>query len=70
MFVDNSKIVEMEKNYVEKEIQKGMEYRPDLVAYVYLGDPNKSWMITLLNNFNNGIQDYTLGRKIKVPVLS
>lgn len=48
-------------------VLKGMEYRPDLVAGYYLNDPGKAWMITYLNNFINGAEDYILGRKLKIP---
>ena len=44
-----------------------MEYRPDLVADYYLGDSSLSWLITYVNNFFNGIKDYKVGTKIKIP---
>ena len=53
--------------YTEGYVKKGMEYRPDLVADYYLGDSKKAWMITCFNNFVNGIRDYKLGRKLKIP---
>ena len=55
--------------YIEGYVKKGMEYRPDLVADYYLGDSKKAWLITCFNRFTNGIRDYTLGRKIKIPIL-
>lgn len=51
-------------------IHIGMEYRPDKIAEYYLGDSRLAWVITYLNKFSNGIRDYTLGKKIKIPKLS
>ena len=56
-----------EQQYSEGSVLKGMEYRPDLVADYYLGNSNLAWMITSINNFVNGIEDYTLGKKLKIP---
>lgn len=66
-FLDNKELEEMRNNCTDGYILKGMEYRPDLVANYYLGDPKKSWAITFVNNFYNGIKDYKLGKKIKIP---
>lgn len=55
--------------YTEGQVLRGMEYRPDLVADYYLGDSNLAWMITCANSFENGIEDYTLGKKLKIPRL-
>ena len=48
-------------------VTQRMAFRPDLVALKYLGDCDLAWVITLANGFTNGIRDYTLGRKIKIP---
>lgn len=48
-------------------VLKGMEYRPDKIAYYYLEDPKLSWLITLANGFTNGIADYYPGRKLIIP---
>ena len=53
--------------YTEGQVLRGMEYRPDLVADYYLGSSNLAWMITCANGFENGIEDYTLGKKLKIP---
>lgn len=66
-FLDNTNLTELYKNCSDGYVLKGMEYRPDLVAMHYLGDPTKAWAITFVNNFFNGIKDYTLGKKLKIP---
>lgn len=66
-FIDNSIKEQLQNNFTYGYVLRGMEYRPDLVAYYYFGDPRKAWMITVANNFRNGIKDYTSGRKLKIP---
>lgn len=66
-FMDNENIKILEENSTGGQILLGMEYRPDKVAAYYLGDEKLSWAITLANRFTNGIQDYYLGREIKIP---
>ena len=56
-----------EAQYTEGQVLRGMEYRPDLVADYYLGNSQLAWMITCINCFENGISDYTLGKKLKIP---
>ena len=68
-FLDNQKMEELRKNVTYGYILQGMELRPDLVAEYYLGDPTMSWAITYINNFFNGIEDYTAGKKIKIPII-
>lgn len=46
---------------------RGTEYRPDKLAYFYLGDSKLGWLLTLTNGFINGIEDYYYGRKILIP---
>jgi hypothetical protein len=53
--------------YTEVYITKAFEYRPDLLAYYYLGDSNLGWLITCFNGFVNGLSDYTYGKKLKIP---
>lgn len=68
-FLDNLDLENLRKNYTMGIIKKGMEYRPDLVADYYLGDSSLAWLITYVNNFFNGIKDYKIGKKIKIPKL-
>lgn len=68
-FLDNLDLENLRKNYSIGIIKKGMEYRPDLVANYYLGDSSLSWLITYINDFFNGIKDYKMGKKIKIPIL-
>ena len=58
------------KKYTTVNIQKNMEYRPDLIAAYYLGDPSLDWLITFVNEFTNGLEDYQYGREIKIPSLN
>ena len=66
-FLDNLDLDKLKNDCVDGVIKKGMEYRPDLVADYYLGDSSLSWLITYVNNFFNGIKDYKVGTKIKIP---
>ena len=66
-FIDKSKMEEYMSNTQTVSIPVGMAYRPDLVAKTYLNDESLAWLITYINCFTNGIEDYTEGRKIKIP---
>lgn len=66
-FIDEIEMKRFKLDCYEGEVFKGMQYRPDLVAYYYLNDPNKAWIITYVNEFQNGVKDYVLGRKLKIP---
>ena len=66
-FLDNLDLDKLRNDCIDGVIKKGMEYRPDLVADYYLGDSSLSWLITYVNNFFNGIKDYKVGTKIKIP---
>lgn len=57
----------LRENSTTGSIMQGMEYRPDKVAAYYLGDETMYWAITAANNFQKGIEDYYLGREIKIP---
>ena len=67
-FIDNKSLESLKQSYYYGDIKRGMQYRPDLVAEYYLGNAYDSWIISYINEFVNGIEDYTLGRKIKIPV--
>lgn len=66
-FFDRDNCDILKNNSTNQVILSGMEFRPDKVATYYLGSANYSWLIDLANDFENGIKDYTLGRKILVP---
>lgn len=66
-FFDRDNCDILKENSTTQIIPPGMEYRPDKVATYYLGSSTYSWMIDLANDFENGIKDYKLGRKILVP---
>jgi len=69
-FLDNSTIESIRNSSSYGSVLKGMEYRPDLLAEYYLGDSKYAWALIVANNFTNGIEDFTLGRKILLPNLS
>ena len=48
-------------------IQHGFQYRPDKLAAYYYNNPTYYWILTYVNNFENGIEDYVLGKEIIVP---
>ena len=66
-FVNKSLLETYMTNKTKKKIPVGLEYRPDLIAREYLGDESLGWVITYINNFKNGIKDYTQNRSIYIP---
>lgn len=69
-FVDIDKISVLRNNATIGYVMQGMEYRPDKISAYYLGTVKYSWIITLINNFVNGIEDYELGKEILIPDIS
>lgn len=65
--IEDNELKSLKENAMMASVPKGMEYRPDLIAEVYFGDPTMAWLISYVNNFTNGVRDYTLGRAIKIP---
>lgn len=43
------------------------EYRPDLIALDFYGDPKLFWVLIYANGFNNSPEDFSSGRIIKIP---
>ena len=43
------------------------EYRPDLIALEFYGDPKLFWVLVYANGFNNSPQDFNSGKIIKIP---
>lgn len=43
------------------------EYRPDLIAQKFYGDPKLSWIITYANGFYNSPEDYVKNSTIRIP---
>jgi len=43
------------------------QYRPDLVASQFYGDPTLYWILVYVNNFANSPEDFTTGTIIRVP---
>lgn len=66
-FLSNEQLKILRENSTSGQVMQGMEYRPDKIAAYYLGDERLGWAISAANNFQNGIQDYYLGRNIRIP---
>lgn len=66
-FLTSEQLSILRNNCFEGAVMQGMEFRPDKVAAYYLGDEKLMWAISAANNFQKGIEDYYLGRKIKIP---
>lgn len=66
-FMENSNVDGLRNNFTYGYILPEMEYRPDKIAAYYMGNSDLAWAIMLANDFINGIKDFTLGRKIKIP---
>lgn len=43
------------------------EYRPDLIALNFYGDPRLFWILVYANSFDNSPEDFNAGRIIKIP---
>ena len=48
-------------------IPQGFQYRPDKLSAYYYDDPTYYWILTFVNNFENGLEDYVEGREIIIP---
>jgi hypothetical protein len=68
-FVDVSNVTSYKSTATTGKVLKGMEYRPDKISAYYLGTSKYAWLISMLNNFTNGVQDYYLGRDLLIPTL-
>lgn len=65
----NTDIYEMlktDKDILYK-IPKAEEYRPDLIANRFYGDPKLFWVLVYANNFKNSPEDFTVDKTIRVP---
>ena len=69
-FLDYSLIEKLSFDSTEGMVLQGMEYRPDKISEYYLGSSSYAWAITLINKFSEGVKEYTLFRKIKIPSLN
>lgn len=49
------------------QIPNGFQYRPDKLAELYYKDSTYYWIISYVNNFDNGIEDYIVGRDVIIP---
>lgn len=69
-FLDRTFISQfLDGNETVGTVLKGMAYRPDKVAAYYYGDQSLFWIISAVNNFDLGIQDYYEGRTFYLPTL-
>ncbi len=66
-FIDVKDFETLKNNYFYGYVLPGMEYRPDLIADYYLGSSQSAWILYVVNEFTNGIKDFTKGRQIKIP---
>lgn len=66
-FFSKNNINTLQEEVTFGSVLQGMEYRPDKLAAYYLGNERLGWILDLTNNFNEGIKEYYLGRKIKIP---
>ena len=53
--------------YREAYVPLGYEHRPDLIANLFLGDPNFWWLILLINNIDDPFEGLNSGDKILLP---
>lgn len=66
-FLNYSVIARYRKNSRLEVVPIGLAYRPDLIARHFLNNEKLAWLISAVNNFHNGVKDYTEGRMILIP---
>lgn len=49
------------------KIPKSEEYRPDLIANKFYGDPRLFWVLVYANEFGNSPEDFIVDKTIRVP---
>jgi len=54
-----------ESYYKSYKILADEQYRPDKIAWKLLGSQDFSWILDLINNFENGIKEYEQNKIIK-----
>ncbi len=48
-------------------IPKQEEFRPDLIANKFYGDPRLFWVLVYANNFKSSPEDFLVDKMIRVP---
>jgi hypothetical protein len=43
------------------------EYRPDLIAEKFFGNPKLYWVLVYINNFSNCPEDFSANTSIRIP---
>ena len=54
-------------NNTQYTIPKEFQYRPDLIANLFYGDPKLFWVLVYANHFNNSPEDFETGAIILIP---
>lgn len=54
-------------NDVRYEVPKEEEFRPDLIAHKFYGNPKLYWVLVYVNAFGNCPEDFEEGTVIRVP---
>lgn len=54
-------------DYILYKIQLGEQYRPDLMAANFYGDPKYFWILVYANDIADSPQGFYVNRIIKVP---
>lgn len=49
------------------KIPKSEEYRPDLIANRFYGEPKLFWVLIYVNDFSNSPEDFEVNKTIRVP---
>lgn len=47
-------------------IPKAEEFRPDLIANRFYGDPKLFWVLVYANNFKNSPEDFSVNKMIRI----
>lgn len=63
---DIKELLKTSKDVLYK-IPKSEEYRPDLIANRFYGDPKLFWVLVYANNFANSPEDFIVNKTIRIP---
>ncbi|MBW2969090.1 hypothetical protein KY314_03155 [Candidatus Woesearchaeota archaeon] len=58
-------LLEYENDFKDYIIPAENEFRPDKIAWELWESQDLSWVLDLINDFTNGIAEYTRGKTIK-----
>jgi len=56
-----------EADFTVYTIPVSLEYRPDLISYIFYDDPHKAYLLVYANDISDSPEGFYVDREIKVP---